>query len=77
MKRQLERNPSYILWGKVIQKDFRVNKSVYLLLLPVLVYYFVFCYVPMYGALIAFKDFSPKLGILGSKWAGLKHFMYF
>ena len=40
--------------------------------IPVLVWYIVFCYAPMYGAIIAFKDYSPSLGILGSKWVGLK-----
>jgi ABC-type enterochelin transport system ATPase subunit len=50
------------------------NKALYLLLLPCLAYYFVFCYTPMYGAVIAFKDFSYRKGILGSPWVGLEHF---
>lgn len=61
----------------LIKKDFRINKSLYLLMLPGILYYIVFHYVPMYGALIAFKDFSPRLGVMGSPWAGFKHFMYF
>lgn len=61
----------------IIKKDFRANKTLYLFLLPVLVYYAVFCYIPMYGAIIAFKDFSPGMGILGSSWAGFKHFIRF
>jgi len=47
------------------------------MLLPVLLYYVVFHYGPMYGAIIAFKDFSPFLGFLKSPWAGLKHFEAF
>lgn len=51
-----------------------LNKYLYLMMLPVLAYYVVFHYAPMYGALIAFKDYSPMKGILGSDWVGLKHF---
>lgn len=63
--------------SELIRKDFRVNKSIYILLLPVLAYYIIFCYGPMYGALIAFKDYTPRLGVLGSKWVGFKHFLTF
>lgn len=62
---------------EVIKKDFRVNKSLYLLFLPVLIYYIVFRYGPMYGTIIAFKDFRPAQGILESTWVGLKHFERF
>lgn len=55
-------------------KDFATNKYLYLMIVPVLVYYAVFHYAPMYGALIAFKEYSPMKGILGSDWAGFKHF---
>ncbi|WP_284644825.1 ABC transporter permease [Paenibacillus silviterrae] len=57
--------------------DIRKNKMLYLMLLPVLLYYIVFHYGPMYGAMIAFKDFSPRLGILGSEWVGFEHFKTF
>ncbi len=50
------------------------HRGIYLLLLPAVAYYLVFHYVPMYGALIAFKDFKILKGILGSPWVGLKHF---
>lgn len=55
----------------------RKNWQLWLLLLPALIYILVFCYQPMYGALIAFKDYNPKLGIMGSRWAGLKYFKQF
>ncbi|NBD28127.1 ABC transporter permease [Paenibacillus glycinis] len=55
-------------------RDFMLNKYLYLMMLPVIAYYVVFHYAPMYGALIAFKDYSPMKGILGSDWVGLKHF---
>lgn len=57
--------------------DIRKNKLLYLMLLPVVLFFAIFHYVPMYGAIIAFKDYSPRLGILGSPWAGLEHFQSF
>src|SRR5690606_23532602 len=56
-----------------------LNRDKYLILLviPALLYYIVFCYGPMYGALMAFKDFIPTKGILGSEWVGLKWFDQF
>ncbi len=47
------------------------------MILPVLVYFIIFHYVPMYGILLAFKDYKIKLGILGSPWVGLKYFERF
>lgn len=53
------------------------NWRLYLLLLPGLIWLIIFCYVPMYGVTIAFKDFNAKLGIAGSPWAGFKYFEQF
>lgn len=61
----------------MILKDIKVNKYVYLMAIPMIIYFILFSYIPMYGVIIAFKDFSPRLGILGSKWVGLKHFKSF
>nr|WP_244208952.1 ABC transporter permease subunit [Paenibacillus ferrarius] len=47
------------------------------MMIPVLAYYAVFHYAPMYGALIAFKEYSPMKGILGSEWVGFAHFKDF
>ncbi|MFU0799903.1 MAG: hypothetical protein ACFWUE_04445 [Xylanivirga thermophila] len=58
-------------------KDFKRNKYIYLILLPVIAFYIIFHYIPMYGAVIAFKDFKPGLGIIGSPWAGIKYFKEF
>ncbi|MFD0678332.1 MULTISPECIES: ABC transporter permease [unclassified Paenibacillus] len=52
------------------------KKYLYILLLPCVVYFFVFNYIPMYGVLIAFKDFNFAKGILGSPWIGLDNFKY-
>jgi putative aldouronate transport system permease protein len=62
---------------KTIKKDFRRNKYLYLLALPVVVYYILLHYVPMYGIQIAFKDFRPIKGIWGSEWIGLENFQRF
>ena len=51
-----------------VVKDYKRNKYLILMLLPVLAYYFVFAYTPMYGTLIAFQDFSARLGVWGSQW---------
>ncbi|GGF81035.1 sugar ABC transporter permease [Paenibacillus albidus] len=54
--------------------DLLRNKWLYIMILPVIIYYIMFHYVPMYGAIIAFKQYIPAKGILGSDWVGFKHF---
>lgn len=51
--------------------------DLYLLLLPALLYTAIFLYIPMYGVLMAFQDYSPVKGIMGSNFVGLKHFKKF
>lgn len=58
-------------------RDFKLNKLLYIMMIPVLAYYIVFHYAPMYGAIIAFKDYSPMKGIIESDWIGLRHFQDF
>ena len=53
------------------------NYQIYFMLLPCLVYFIIFAYVPMYGVQIAFKDYNTGLGIWNSPWVGLKHFKNF
>ena len=53
------------------------SKELYLLLLLPLVWYIVFRYVPIYGIQIAFRDYRPVRGFLGSEWVGLEHFERF
>lgn len=60
-----------------VKRDAIQNRYVYVMLLPVVAYYFIFHYIPMYGAQIAFKDYSPSLGIIGSPWIGLQNFIDF
>ena len=53
------------------------HRAVYLLLFPAVVWYAIFCYQPMYGVLLAFKDYKFNLGIIGSPWVGAKYFQQF
>lgn len=64
---------SYKYFVKAIYK----NRYIYLMLLPAIAHYIIFQYFPMYGVIIAFKNFKPSLGILGSPWAGFKYFKQF
>ena len=50
------------------------NWQLWLMLLPGIIYIFVFCYVPMYGVQLAFRDYSFASGITGGKWEGFKYF---
>ena len=59
------------------RRDFIRNRYIYLMLLPVVAYFIIFHYVPLFGAQIAFKDFTPQKGILKSSWVGFKHFIDF
>lgn len=70
-KRQSGRahQPNKSLWRQYVE-----NRYLFLLLLPVLLYFGLFQYGPMYGIVIAFKDFYPLRGILASPWVGFKHF---
>ncbi len=61
-------------------EDIVKNKYLYMLALPVIIYFIVIHYLPMYGLVIAFKDYKPRLGILASPWAdhwGLENFIKF
>ena len=53
------------------------NYELYLFVLPALVYLFLYCYLPLYGVQIAFKDYRVGKGIEGSAWVGFKHFQKF
>lgn len=57
-----------------VVKDFQRNKWKYFIVIPVLVYLLLFAYKPMYGIIIAFKNFKPHIGIMDSKWVGLRYF---
>lgn len=56
----------------------KANKSKYLItmIIPAIIYYFIFCYIPMYGILLAFKEYYPKKGIIGSPWNHFENFSF-
>lgn len=58
-------------------RDIIRDKWLYLMLLPGVIYFIIFKYVPMYGVSMAFMDYKPYTGFLGSPWVGLKHFERF
>jgi putative aldouronate transport system permease protein len=66
--------------GYRFKKDFLQNGGAYIMAIPVVAFYLLFAYKPMFGAIIAFKNFSPNRGIFSSPWAlqyGFKHFIDF
>ncbi|MEG1135020.1 MAG: ABC transporter permease subunit [Cellulosilyticaceae bacterium] len=62
---------------KELRVDMHRDRLLYLLLIPFLLWFFVFKYMPMWGIQIAFKDFSLFKGIVASDWVGLEHFVEF
>ncbi|CQR55686.1 ABC transporter permease [Paenibacillus riograndensis] len=63
--------------SSVSLKRLMSNRYLYLMLLPTVLYFLIFEYKPMYGAIIAFKDFNPFSGVAGSPWVGFKNFEKF
>ncbi len=55
-------------------RELSVNRILYLMALPGIIYYIIFSYIPIYYNLIAFKDYNPLLGVFGSPWVGFHHF---
>lgn len=55
----------------------KTQKYLHMMALPAIIWLVIFCYIPMFGLQIAFKDFMFNQGILGSTWVGLKHFITF
>ena len=63
--------------GHKISRDYKLNKWKYVLILPVLVYLALFAYKPMYGLVIAFKNYKTTRGIAGSDYVGFMWFRAF
>ncbi len=64
-------------WIKRARKDILKNKSIYLIMLPGILFYILFHYLPMYGVSMSFVDYYPNKGILGSPYVGFKYFKEF
>ncbi len=74
MKISLEKKGMKSAYKKAVSQDIR---QMDLMALPGFLLVLVFCYLPMFGIILAFKNFNPNLGIFGSKWVGLDNFMFF
>ena len=57
-------------WGQMMERDWQL----WVMLLPGIIYIFIFCYIPMYGAQLAFREYSFTAGITGGQWVGFKYF---
>lgn len=73
IKRKKEKKPRRKFSWKLVKR----NWQLYLFLLPAFIFFLVFCYQPMYGVIIAWKDYNPSLGIWGSPWVGWTYFQQF
>ncbi len=62
--------------GRGIGGDLVRNRAVYLMALPGILYFVLFCYVPLPGIIIAFKDYNVRDGVFGSPWNGLRNFRF-
>ncbi len=78
------KNKQNVTGGQVLKTGFQRklglignNLELYLMIVPVILYYAIFCYWPMYGSLIAFQDYKPFLGMAESDWIGFENFKSF
>jgi putative aldouronate transport system permease protein len=65
------------VWLKKAARDFSQNRYKYIMIVPVLTYFALFVYKPMYGLIIAFEQYRPALGFYKSPFVGLRHFRAF
>ena len=63
-------NPFRKLGGRLLK-----SKYLIMMIIPAIIFYIIFCYVPMYGILMAFQKFNPKVGIFGSNFVGFDNFV--
>lgn len=61
----------------MLRNNYRQNKLLYWMILPCILYVLIFSYLPMFGLVIAFQDYSLVKGVFGSKWIGLENFRSF
>lgn len=71
------RQPDLLKRKTSLRKSIIKYWDLYLLVIPVLIWLFIFKYRPMYGTVIAFQNYSPSKGVLGSKWVWFSHFERF
>ena len=74
---ELALNVRKLSFKERVVRDFQHNWMLYLMMLPIIIYYLIFKFGPMFGLSIAFMDYKPAKGFAGSSWVGLKHFKNF
>jgi putative aldouronate transport system permease protein len=62
---------------RTLLSDLKRDKYLYLLVLPGVLFFILFKYVPMWGIIIAFQEYSPYMGVFKSEWVGIEHFVRF
>jgi putative aldouronate transport system permease protein len=67
--------PARVISTKGKLRKIKMDRWLYLMLLPGIIYFLLFKYGPMWGIVIAFQDYSPFQGMTGSNWVGMKHFI--
>jgi putative aldouronate transport system permease protein len=77
VENEIIKNKGWIMSKNTWAKSFRINWQLYLILLIPIAYIIIFKYVPMYGAQIAFRNYSARKGFFGSPWVGFYHFKRF
>lgn len=70
----LMKNQPSVCKNRAKKKSIWKSWRLYLMCLPAVIYFLIFAYKPMYGIIIAFKDYSMRLGIMGSPWIGFENF---
>ena len=71
----MKRNNTHSL--SVTRRQLKRTKQLWLFVLPAVIMVTIFNYIPMYGVVMAFQNFTPSRGFLGSPWVGLEHFVRF
>lgn len=75
---QINRNNTlYKLGRSHLIREIIKQKYLILMILPPVIFTFIFSYIPMYGILISFKDYNPAKGVWASEWVGFKYFKFF
>ena len=69
------KNQRRAAWKKQWMKDWRKDRVVYLLFIPIVVFFIIFNYIPMFGVVIAFQDYKPGRGVWNSEWVGWQNFI--
>lgn len=68
--------PKPVIPKNSLLKEIFKARYIYLMILPGLVFYLIFCYIPMYGVTLAFKEYNARLGIMGSHFVGLQNYQF-